>query len=106
MFVSKSQELMNTLIDYGLFEEGILPDAEEVRDDMLQEITALRSSMGPAKRAEFDDFTRFINSQRVASLASGTVPELLTNMHPYQLQLIVQKFRTPAQTPEETPEEG
>lgn len=101
--MSRSQGLMDALIEYGLYEEGPSPDGEEVKDDMLQEITDLRSSMGPAKRAEFDDFVHFQNDQRVASLATGTVPQLLMNMHPYQLQLIVQKFKVDAVSPEATP---
>lgn len=101
--MNKSLNIIEKLIVDGLYEEGPSPNGEEPRADMLQQIMNLRSTMGPAKQQEFDEFVIWYNNQRYAF--PGDVPQILSRLHPYQLQQVVQKFRSYGHTPEETPNE-
>lgn len=97
--MNKSQRLLMLLHKNNVSEEGPSPDGEEVRDDMLQEIMRLRSNMNLSQLEEFDDFVQYLNHQRYAF--PGTVEEVLLQMHPYQLQQVVQKFKNFMLAPEE-----
>ncbi len=89
--MSRSQDMVSKIIEYGLYEEGPSPDGEEPRSDMLQEIEALRATMNPATQKDFDDFVVWLNEQRYAF--PGNVSEILQQMHPWQLQQVAQRFK-------------
>jgi hypothetical protein len=100
--VSRSAQLIESIFD--LYEEASSPDALEPRDDMLRQIATMQSEMEPGEKKDFAEFVRWFGQQRYG--ISGNSPEdILNQMHPWQLQLVVQKFKTPGYTPEETPGE-
>ena len=103
--MNRSMNMMRDIaLDGALYEEGPSPDATEVRSDMLQELSDLRAKMSPNGLKEFEQFVTWSNNQRYAF--PGTVDDQLGNMHPWQLQQVVQRFRTMAPAVDATPGEG
>lgn len=82
-----------TLLDniFSMYEESTSPDAEERRSDLLQQASGLGGQ-------EFSEFVRWFGQQRYG--ISGSDPDaIMQQMHPWQLQLIVQKFKKPGHSP-------
>lgn len=87
--MSQAEQLVDSIFD--MYEEATSPDALERRDDLMSQASSLS---GP----EFSEFVRWFGQQRYG--ISGSNPdEIMNQMHPWQLQLIVQKFKTPAHSP-------
>ncbi len=96
---TKATDLLYKLFD--LYEEATSPSPEEVRTDMLNQILAMIPTMEPGMNAEFSDFVQWIGAQRLG--LSGTVEEILGKLHPWMLQLVLQRFKLPAPSPSGTP---
>ena len=87
--MSQANDLIDNIFD--LYEESTSPDAQERRDDLLQQTSGLSGS-------EFSEFVRWFGQQRYG--ISGSDPNaIMQQMHPWQLQLIVQKFKKPSHSP-------
>ena len=93
--MSKAQELIDSII--ALPEEATSPNAAERKADMLDQIAGIRDGLGTSELRDFDDFVHYAANQRY--LANGGTDEILDKMHPRELQLVVQKFATPAHAP-------
>jgi hypothetical protein len=88
--VSQATDLINNIFD--MYESSTAPDALEQRDDLLQQASELSGS-------EFSNFVQWFGQERYG--ISGSDPhEIMQQMHPWQLSLVVQKFRKPAHSPE------
>lgn len=92
-----------SLVDKVLafYESSTSPLPQEQRSDMLDQILNIIPRMEPGMAKEFNDFVQWFGVQKYG--ISGTTDEILHRMHPWQLQLIVQKFNIPATSPSGTP---
>lgn len=82
---------------FSFYEEATSPDPKETGEDMLDQVLQLIPTMEPGMFKEFSDFVQWIGAQRYG--LSGTTEEILHKVHPWVLQLIVQRFRLPAASP-------
>jgi hypothetical protein len=90
--MSQAANLIDSICN--MYEESTSPDAEERRLDLLQQASELGGQ-------EFSEFVRWIAQQRgPEGVKNITDPqEIMQGLHPWQLQMIVSKFRTPAISP-------
>ena len=86
---------------FAFYEESTSPEPKEVRSDMLNQILQEIPKMEPGTQEEFEDFVQFFGVQRYG--LSGTTQEILQKMHPWQLQIVQQRFRIPSASPDGTP---
>ena len=87
--MSRATELIDNIFD--LYEESTSPDALERRSDLLSQASDLS---GP----EFSEFVQWFGQQRYG-IGGNDPQEIMNQMHPWQLQLIVQKFKKPSHSP-------
>ena len=91
--MSQAAKLLDNI--FNMCEEVTSPDAEERRSDLLQQASELGGQ-------EFSEFVRWIAQQRgPTEVKNITDPqEIMQGLHPWQLALIISKFRKPAHSPE------
>jgi hypothetical protein len=89
---------------FSLYESSTSPMPIEMRTDMLGQIMAAMQQMDAGELREFHDFVQWYGVQKYG--LSGTTEEILQKMHPWQLQMVQQRFRISAQTPDGTPVVG
>jgi len=88
--MSQAAKLLDNI--FNMCEEVTSPDAEERRSDLLQQASELGGQ-------EFSEFVRWFGQQKYG--ISGSDPDaIMQQMHPWQLALIISKFRKPAHSPE------
>jgi len=87
--VNRSVELVERI--NALFEESTSPCPVEPRADMLQQLADLHAGMTPEESKDFEEYVAWFGVFRQG--LSGTTDEILRHLHPWALQLIVQKYR-------------
>lgn len=76
---------------FNLYEQATPLGDEELRSDLLSQASELD---GP----KFAEFVRWFGQERYG--ISGNDPyAIMQQMHPWQLELVVQKFKKPAHSP-------
>ena len=96
---TKATDLLYKLFD--LYEEATSPSPEEVRTDMLDQILAMIPTLEPGVSKELSDYIQWIGTQRYG--ITGTTEEVLGKIHPWALQMVLQRFKIPAPSPAGTP---
>ena len=88
--MSQAAKLVNSIFD--LYEEATPLGADEIRSDLLHQASELGGT-------EFAEFVRWFGQERYG--ISGSDPyAIMQQMHPWQLSLIVSKFKKPAISPQ------
>lgn len=96
---NRALQLMDGIMRF--YESSTSPYPEEQRNDMLNQLLHIIPNMAPGMKKEFDDFVQWFGIQKYG--LSGTTEDMLRKMHPWQLQLVVQRFNLPATSPAGTP---
>jgi hypothetical protein len=92
---TKAQILVDKLLSF--WKESTSPCPHEIRDDMLSQIHALVPTLDPGEAQEFADFVQFMGAKMLSY--TGTTEDILQRLQPWSLQLILQRFKTPAISP-------
>ena len=99
MINNESIQLIDKLCSF--YETSTSTCPVEQRMDMLDQVMDVRTKMEPGMQKEFDAYVNFLGVQRFG--LSGSTEEVLRKLHPWQLQMVVQRFRIPAPSPSGTP---